>query len=71
MINLASKIRPELDQVDTELISELAQTARIRARASCRTDIAKAVGKFVSAHRNSFTPPRATALDCALAAACR
>ena len=70
-INLGSKIRPELDQVDTALVSELAQTARIRASASCRTDIAKAVGKFVSARRNSFSPLKAIALDRALAAACR
>jgi chorismate mutase len=70
-INLAGTIRPELDQVETALIAELAVTAGIRASASCRTGIAKAVGKFVSVHRNSFSPLKAIALDRALAATCR
>ena len=70
-INLASTIRPRLDQVDTALIAELAKTAGIRASVSCRTEIAKAVGKFVSAHSNSFSPLKAIALDRALATTCR
>jgi chorismate mutase len=70
-INLASTIRPELDQVDTALIAELAKTAGIRESMSCRTEIAKAVGKFVSAHKNCFSPLKTIALDRALAAACR
>lgn len=70
-INLAGTIRPELDQVDTALIAELEETAGIRASASCRTDIAKAVGEFVSAHRKSLSPLKAIALDRALGAACR
>ena len=70
-INLASTIRPELDEVDTALITELAKTATMRADLSCRNEIAKAVGKFVSAHKNCFSPLKAIALDRALAAACR
>lgn len=70
-INLSSTIRPELDQVDTALIAELAKTAGIRESMSCRTEIAKAVGKFVSAHKNGFSPLKTIALDRALAAACR
>lgn len=70
-VNLAGTIRPELDHVETELIAELANTADIRASASCRVDIAKAVGKYVSAHKNSFDPLKAIALDRAMAAACR
>ena len=69
-VNLAITIRPELDQVEMELIAELAETAGIRASASCRTDVAKAVGKYVSAHKRSFSPLTATALDRAMAAAC-
>ena len=69
-INLTDTIRPELDQVETALIAELAQTAGIRARLSCPTDIAKAVGKYVSAHKNSFSPVKAIARDRAMAAAC-
>ena len=70
-INLARSIRPKLDRVDTQLVSELAKIESVRERASCRVDIAKAVGKFVSTHRESFRPLKAIALDRALAVACR
>jgi chorismate mutase len=62
-VNLASTIRPQLDQLETAMIAELAETADIRASASCRTDIAKAVGKYVSTHKNGFSPLTAIALD--------
>ncbi len=69
-MNLADTIRPELDELEKGLIAELAETAEIRASASCRTDIARAIGKYVSAHKNRFSPLEAIALDRALAAAC-
>jgi chorismate mutase len=69
-VNLAGTIRPELDQVQTALIAELAETSGVRASGSCRTDIAKAVGKYVSAHKNRFSSIKIIALDRALAAAC-
>ena len=69
-VDLASMIRPELDEVDKELIAELAESAAIRATASCQSDVAKAVGKYVSAHKNSLGPVKAIALDRALAGAC-
>jgi chorismate mutase len=69
-VNLANTIRPELDQLETALIAELAETVGIRASASCRTDVAKAVGKYVSAHKSKFSPVRAIALDRAMAASC-
>jgi chorismate mutase len=68
--NLANTIRPELDQLETALIAELAETAGIRANASCRADIAKAVGKYVSEHKSRITALRAIALDRAMAASC-
>jgi chorismate mutase len=68
--NLANTIRPELDQLETALIAELAETAGIRANASCRADIAKAVGKYVSERKNRVTALRAIALDRAMAASC-
>jgi chorismate mutase len=70
-VNLAVAIRPKLDQVQTALIAELAETVVIRASASCGTDTAKAVGKYVSAHRDSFSVPEAIALDRAMAATCK
>jgi chorismate mutase len=69
-VDLAGTIRPELDQLGTELIAELTETAALRASASCRSDVAKAVGKYVSAHKNKFNPLRMIALDRAMAATC-
>jgi chorismate mutase len=69
-VDLASTIRAELDEVDKALIAELEESKVIRARASCRTDIAKAVGKYASAHRKQFSSLKAIALDRALATAC-
>jgi len=69
-VDLAGTIRPELEPLGTELIAELTETADIRANRSCRTDIAKAVGKYVSAHKNNFTPLKLIPLDRAMAATC-
>ena len=69
-VDLASTIRSELDEVDKALIAELEESKVIRASASCRTDIAKAVGKYASAHKKQFSPLKAIALDRALATAC-
>jgi chorismate mutase len=69
-VNLASTIRPQLDQLEIAMIAELAETSDIRGSASCRADIAKAVGKYVSTHKKSFSPLQAIALDRATAALC-
>jgi chorismate mutase len=69
-VDLANTIRPELDEVDAALIAELEESTAIRASASCRVEIAKAVGRYLSAHRNSLGPLKAIALDRALALAC-
>jgi hypothetical protein len=45
------------------LIAELAETAEIRASASCRSDGAKALGKYVSAHKNSLNAIKTIALN--------
>jgi chorismate mutase len=69
-VDLAKMIRPELDELQTELIAELADTSGLRAGASCRVDIARAVGRYVSEHKAIFGSPQAIALDRAMAAAC-
>ena len=69
-VDLATTIRRELDEVDKALIAELAESKVIRARASCRTDLAKAVGIYALAHRKQFSSLKAIALDRALATAC-
>lgn len=67
-INLVNTIRPELDQVQTTLITELADTTAIRASKTCRAEVAEAVGKYVSTHHSGTL--QAIALDRAVAAAC-
>jgi chorismate mutase len=69
-VDLASTIRPELDEVDEALIAELEETTTIRASTSCSTDIAKAAGEYVSAHKKQLSPLKVVALDRALASAC-
>jgi chorismate mutase len=68
-VDLAA-IRPELDELGTELIAELAQTTAVRAGESCRTDVAYAVSDFVLAHKKDFTAVERMALDRAMGAAC-
>jgi chorismate mutase len=69
-VDLPNTIRAKLDDVDKELIAELAESRVMRGSASCPTDIAKAVRKYTSAHTKQFSPLKAIALDRALAAAC-
>jgi chorismate mutase len=70
-VSLAGAIRPELDKVDAALIAELTEAAEIRASTSCRTDIEKAVGTYLSAHKNSVSPLKTIALKRAMAAICK
>jgi chorismate mutase len=69
-VNLANTIRPELDRIETQLIEELTKTKMIRASSSCGTETAKEVGKYVSAHKDTFTQLEAIALDRAMSGAC-
>ncbi len=69
-VDLANTIRPELDELDTALIAELEESTAIRASASCRIEIARAVDRYVSAHKSSLGPLEAIALARALATAC-
>jgi chorismate mutase len=69
-IDLVKTIRPEIDEIQRTLIAELAETSVFRAKATCRSEIAKSVGKYSSAHRSEITALRRAALDRALAATC-
>src|SRR5258705_245665 len=69
-IDLVATIRPELDHVQAALITELADTVAIRANTTCRADVAKAVAKYVLAHKHEVGPLQSIALDRALAASC-
>lgn len=69
-VDLANVIRPELDEIDKTLIAELEKTTGVRANVSCRIEVAKAVGRYVSAYKNRLELLKAIALDRALGAAC-
>jgi len=69
-INLAGVIRPELDQLQAELVAELADTKEVRSGARCRIEMATAVGKYVAAHRKETSTLTEIALDRALSESC-
>jgi chorismate mutase len=69
-VSLANTVRPELDRLQTALIAALANTAAIRAGTTCHAEVAKAAGKYISAHKGDRWRLQAIALDRALAAAC-
>jgi chorismate mutase len=70
LVDLVKDIRPQLDEVQKSLIAELVNTVEIRKSKTCRADIAKAVGKYVSTHMQGSDPITAATLDRALAGAC-
>lgn len=69
-VDLVKDIRPQLDEVQKSLIAELVNTIEIRKSKTCRADIAKVVGKYVSTHAQGSGPITASTLDRALAGAC-
>jgi chorismate mutase len=70
LVDLKEVIRPRLDQLQSELVVELRETARDRAAADCQTNIAKAIGLYLSRHRPETSNLTKVALDRALSAAC-
>lgn len=69
-VSLNDIIRPELDQVQAELLLELEDTAVLRADALCRANIAKAVEEYVFRHAKDISTLESIALDRALAGVC-
>ena len=67
-VSLNQDIRPQLDQIEAALTSELAETEDIRTSASCQESTAKAVAKYL-AHK-PMGSLLAVALDRAMAANC-
>jgi hypothetical protein len=45
--DLTTAIRPQLDEIQKQLIEELVSTAPVRASSTCRLDLAKAVGGYL------------------------
>jgi chorismate mutase len=69
-VDLVKTIRPELDQIQTGLLAELAHTTEVRSKTTCHADVAKAVGRYVSTHKHDSVPMLEVTLDRALASAC-
>jgi chorismate mutase len=69
-VDLMKNIRPQLDEVQKSLIAELVDTVAVRKSETCHSDVAKAVGKYVSTHAQGNGPITAATLDRALAGAC-
>jgi chorismate mutase len=69
-INLVKTVRPELDRIQKGLVEQLAHTTEIRSKATCRADVANAVGKYISTHKQDSIPALETALDRSLAGTC-
>jgi len=69
-VDLVAAIRPQLDRIQLELMTGLAETKAIRSDPTCKDDIAKAVGKYLVLHKHGIDDLHAIALDRALAATC-
>ncbi len=68
--DLATTIRPQLDEIQKQLIEELVASAAVRASSTCRLDLASAVGGYLTKHQLSPVDVQATALKQSLAAFC-
>jgi chorismate mutase len=68
--DLTTTIRPQLDEIQKQLIEELAGTAPVRASSTCRIDLAEAVSGYITTHQVSTADVQATALRQSLAAFC-
>jgi chorismate mutase len=68
--DLATTIRPRLDEIQKELIGELVTTAPVRASSTCHLDLASAVSRYVTTHQRSPVDVQATALKQSLVTFC-
>jgi chorismate mutase len=68
--DLATTIRPQLDEIQKQLIEELVTTAPVRASSTCRLDLATAVNGYLATHQLDAVNVQATALKQSLAAFC-
>jgi chorismate mutase len=68
--DLATTIRPQLDEIQKQLIEELVTTAPVRTSSTCRLDLASAVSGYLATHQLSPVDVQATALKQSLAAFC-
>jgi chorismate mutase len=68
--DLTTTIRPQLDEIQKQLIKELVSAAPVRASTTCRLDLAAAVSGYLETHQVSTVGVQATALKQSLATFC-
>ena len=68
--DLTTMIRPQLDEIQKQLIQELVTTASVRASATCRLDLAAAESAYLTTHQISAADVQAAALKQSLAVFC-
>jgi chorismate mutase len=69
-VDLKETIRPQLDQLETQILAELAKTKAVRESASCSTKVAQEVGKYVLTNKGKLSELETVALDRAMAQTC-
>jgi chorismate mutase len=69
-IDLVKEIRPQLDEIQKQLIEELAGSFTVRSSTNCRVDVAQAVGKYFDARNLQANSRDAVAIERAMAATC-
>jgi chorismate mutase len=69
-VDLAKEIRPQLDQIQIQLIDQLAESSSDRASHACRLNVAHAVAAYLAAHRLNPDSRDAVAIERAMAATC-
>ena len=68
--DLTTTIRPQLDEIQKQLIEDLVSTAPVRASPTCRLELEKAVSGYLTTNQLSAADVQATALKQSLAAFC-
>jgi chorismate mutase len=69
-IDLAGEIRPQLDEIQKELIEELADTASLRSDASCPRKVARAIDAYLKTEAWERNSRPTVAIQRALGATC-
>jgi chorismate mutase len=68
--DLVKEIRPQLDEIEKQLILDLKQSVVARSATTCPVDVAKAVGEYLDSRNLKVDSLEGVALDRAMATAC-
>ena len=68
--DLVKEIRPQLDEIEKQLLQELKESAEARSSVTCPVDVAKAVGEYLNSRSLKVDSREGVALDRAMASSC-